>query len=383
MAPVRRPVKKCPHGRQQQHCRDCGGASICEHGRQRHQCRDCGGSSFCEHGRRRAHCRECGGTSVCEHGRMRHRCRDCGGASICEHGRRRDRCRDCGGTSSTDESGTSVATAAARPSVSTHGCGSSAAARRSASMLGCGTSAATASGHPSAGMDGGGRTVATAPILCVKLRAVLGKISPSPERRACCDTCKRCTATIRAQSPRARNWRCARHSATRRSPLSTSTTCPSAAAGWSRRRPTPSRTLPCRLRGATSCWRLTRSSTRPTTQVRRAQGLRHGRQRGAWQRPQAAAAALQPGRLQDRRRDAADHQEGAPRTADPPAGRAVGARAGGAFHPPLSLLRPGRGEQRAALRGGALVRARARRVPLRMMLPQRQKGWHATEVHGK
>ena len=72
---------------------------------------------------------------------------------------------------------------------------------------------------------------------------------------------------------------------------------------------------------------------------------------------QAAGTAPQPGRLQDRRRDAADHQEGAPRTADPPAGRAAGARAGGAVHPPLSLLRPGRGEQRAALRGGALVRA--------------------------
>ena len=51
---------------------------------------------------------------------------------------------------------------------------------------------------------------------------------------------------------------------------------------------------------------------------------------------------------------------------DPPAaGRAAGARAGGAVHPPLSLLRPGRGEQCAALRGGALVRARARRVTLR------------------
>ena len=58
-----------------------------------------------------------------------------------------------------------------------------------------------------------------------------------------------------------------------------------------------------------------------------------------------------------------DQQEGVPRAADSPAGRAVGARAGGAFHPPLSLLRPGRGEQRAALRGGAMVQARARRVP--------------------
>ena len=74
---------------------------------------------------------------------------------------------------------------------------------------------------------------------------------------------------------------------------------------YQRRRPTPLRTLPCRLRGATSCWRLTRSS------IRR---LRHGRQ-VAWQRAQTAGAALQPGRLQDRRHDAADHQEGAPRRA--------------------------------------------------------------------
>ena len=81
----------------------------------------------------------------------------------------------------------------------------------------------------------------------------------------------------------------------------------------------------------------------------------------------AASVALGSGRKLLVRRD---RQEGAPRSADPPAGRAVGARAGGAFHPPLSLPRPGRGEQRAALRGGALVRARARRVPLRMIVPR-------------
>ena len=51
---------------------------------------------------------------------------------------------------------------------------------------------------------------------------------------------------------------------------------------------------------------------------------------------------------------------------------AVGARAGSAVHPPLSLLRPGRGEQRAALRGETL-RARARRVPLCMIVPPETK----------
>ena len=99
MAPVRRPVKKCPHGRLRHRCRDCGGASVCEHERLRYQCRDCLGSSFCEHWRRRARCRDCGGSSVCEHGRQRHQCRDCGGASICKHGRERHQCRDCGGSS--------------------------------------------------------------------------------------------------------------------------------------------------------------------------------------------------------------------------------------------------------------------------------------------
>ena len=99
MPPVRRPVKKCPHGRQRHRCRECGGSSFCEHGRQRRQCRDCGGSSICQHGRRRAECRDCGGSSVCEHGRQRAQCRECGGSSFCEHGRQRRQCCDCGGSS--------------------------------------------------------------------------------------------------------------------------------------------------------------------------------------------------------------------------------------------------------------------------------------------
>ena len=61
--------------------------------------RDCGGSSFCEHGRRRAERRDCGGSSVCEHGRLRYQCRNCGGASVCEHARLRPHCRDCAGAS--------------------------------------------------------------------------------------------------------------------------------------------------------------------------------------------------------------------------------------------------------------------------------------------
>ena len=89
----------CEHERLRRLCRDCGGAAICQHGRRRNHCRDCGGASICEHGRRRQLCRECGGASICEHGRQRTLCRECGGSSVCEHGRRRNHCRDCGGAS--------------------------------------------------------------------------------------------------------------------------------------------------------------------------------------------------------------------------------------------------------------------------------------------
>ena len=88
----------CPHGRERNTCKECGGASICEHGRRRTQCKECGGSSICEHGRRRSKCKECGGSGVCEHGRQRYRCKECGGASICEHGRIRYQCKECGGS---------------------------------------------------------------------------------------------------------------------------------------------------------------------------------------------------------------------------------------------------------------------------------------------
>ena len=59
MAPVRRPEKKCPHGRLRRRCRDCDGSSVCKHGRERHRCRDCGGASVCVHWRLRRQCRDC------------------------------------------------------------------------------------------------------------------------------------------------------------------------------------------------------------------------------------------------------------------------------------------------------------------------------------
>ena len=52
----------CPHGRQRNRCKECGGSGLCEHGRQRSKCKDCGGSGICEHGRRRCRCKDCGGS---------------------------------------------------------------------------------------------------------------------------------------------------------------------------------------------------------------------------------------------------------------------------------------------------------------------------------
>ncbi len=58
------PRMKCPHNRQKNNCKDCGGASICEHNRRRSRCKDCGvgGTSICEHNRVRSFlpfCYEC------------------------------------------------------------------------------------------------------------------------------------------------------------------------------------------------------------------------------------------------------------------------------------------------------------------------------------
>jgi hypothetical protein len=96
---VRGKQKRCEHGREHKHCKECGGKSICKHGRQHHSCKECGGTSVCAHGRRRQICKECGGASICEHWRQRSRCKECGGKGICEHGRERNKCKECGGTS--------------------------------------------------------------------------------------------------------------------------------------------------------------------------------------------------------------------------------------------------------------------------------------------
>jgi hypothetical protein len=51
--------------------------------------------------------KEHGGTSirsVCPHQRQRNKCKECGGASICQHQRIRSRCKECGGASITHTS---------------------------------------------------------------------------------------------------------------------------------------------------------------------------------------------------------------------------------------------------------------------------------------
>ena len=58
---------KCPHQRERNKCKECGGAGICQHQRQRHRCKECGGSSICPHQRIWSQCIECGGASICSH----------------------------------------------------------------------------------------------------------------------------------------------------------------------------------------------------------------------------------------------------------------------------------------------------------------------------
>ena len=213
MAPVRRPVKKCPHGRRRTQCCDCGGSSVCEHGRQRRRCCECGGVSVCVRGRRRAECCDCGGASVCEHGRQRHQCRSCGGASVCEHGRQRNHCRDCGGAS-----------------ICEHG-------RRQAECCDCGGASVCEHGRL---------------------------------RRRCRD-CGNFVCEIQG---------CPRQDL----PFFADFALP---APW----------------GYVLLEVDEKQHKAYDPILRRAQGLRHGRQRGARQRPQAAGAALQPGRLQERRHE--------------------------------------------------------------------------------
>ena len=92
--------KKCEHGRQKRHCRECpdGGTSLCEHKRQKNKCKDCGGASICHHSRNRSECIQCRGGKICSHGRRKSECRQCGGSQICQHDRKKSQCKECGGS---------------------------------------------------------------------------------------------------------------------------------------------------------------------------------------------------------------------------------------------------------------------------------------------
>ena len=50
---------KCPHGKQKNKCRNCGGSQICEHKKQKAECKDCGGSQICEHQKQKSRCKDC------------------------------------------------------------------------------------------------------------------------------------------------------------------------------------------------------------------------------------------------------------------------------------------------------------------------------------
>ena len=91
--------KKCPHNRNQYHCKECGGKGSCSHTNNRAQCKICKGSQICKHNRIRGQCKDCGGSKICAHGVVRNNCGKCGGTCICEHGKQRAVCRDCGGAS--------------------------------------------------------------------------------------------------------------------------------------------------------------------------------------------------------------------------------------------------------------------------------------------
>lgn len=74
----RKNIKNCPHGRQKNVCRDCGGTHICEHNKLRSRCKDCGGTSICEHNKVRQLCKICGGSQICEHNKQKQYCKKCG-----------------------------------------------------------------------------------------------------------------------------------------------------------------------------------------------------------------------------------------------------------------------------------------------------------------
>ena len=87
----------CQHKRRREFCKECCGFGVCEHGNRKYRCKLCGGSSICEHGKEKIYCKQCGGIGICLHGKYKRHCVECDGDEICEHHKRRDICIDCKG----------------------------------------------------------------------------------------------------------------------------------------------------------------------------------------------------------------------------------------------------------------------------------------------
>ena len=88
----------CSHNRVKYTCKECAGKGIRQHGINKRQCKECGGKGICQHGRQKYHCKECGGKGICQHGKNKYLCKDCGGKGICPHGKQKSQCKECNAT---------------------------------------------------------------------------------------------------------------------------------------------------------------------------------------------------------------------------------------------------------------------------------------------
>tara|TARA_R110000772_G_scaffold168316_1_gene280083 strand:+ start:993 stop:1652 length:660 start_codon:yes stop_codon:yes gene_type:complete len=68
---------KCPHGKRERCCFDCGGKQACKHKKETRICRLCNGGGICEHKKRRYDCQLCNGGGICIHLKHLFQCKDC------------------------------------------------------------------------------------------------------------------------------------------------------------------------------------------------------------------------------------------------------------------------------------------------------------------
>ncbi len=90
--PVKKRYGRCPHGRHENYCKQCGGKCLCEHGIRKDGCYRCGTVKKCHHDKIKKNCKEC---CPCPHGKARPWCRDCKGLEFCLHGKSTATCDDC------------------------------------------------------------------------------------------------------------------------------------------------------------------------------------------------------------------------------------------------------------------------------------------------